>query len=108
MNVSSPDMAMESPPMNEPSSAFPKSPVVPPLPDREPPITIRRQRDGKEVIVMTAKKFRKLERDGRRVVNFTDLSEGEIESIRQAKAPPEAALFNHEFDPNAPDDEPGE
>jgi len=56
-------------------------------------------RNGRERTVMiSVEEYRRLKRRDRRVMGPEDFTAEEIEAIKNAKAPPEAAAFDHELD----------
>ena len=104
MNVSSTPRRNEPLDMDKTYSAFPTSPSTVARPPRERPITIQRGSDGKEVVMMTAKVYREFQRTGRTALAAHELSDGEIEALRQAEPSPESERYNDECDP---ENEPG-
>ena len=54
-------------------------------------------RNGRErVVLISAEEFRRLKRRDREVLRAEDLTEADLEDIRKAEPPAEAAAFDHE------------
>ena len=60
------------------------------------PVTITSK--GRDRLVMMAiEEFRRLKRRDREVLRVEDLTQADLEAIRNAEPPPEAAMFDHEL-----------
>lgn len=54
-------------------------------------------RNGRErLVVLSAEEYRRLKRRDREVLGLEDFSEADLEAIRAAEPPPEAAAFDDE------------
>jgi prevent-host-death family protein len=54
-------------------------------------------RNGRErVVMMSAEEYRRLKRRDREVLRLEDFTEADLEAIRKAEPPAEAAAFDHE------------
>jgi prevent-host-death family protein len=59
------------------------------------PVTITR--NGRErVVVLSAEEYHRLKRRDRQVMALDDFTEADLQAIRQAEPPIEAAAFDHE------------
>jgi PHD/YefM family antitoxin component YafN of YafNO toxin-antitoxin module len=57
-------------------------------------------RDGRDRTVMiSVEEYARLKRRDRRVLGIEDFTEEQIEAVRRAEPPAEAAIFNHEYTP---------
>lgn len=54
-------------------------------------------RNGRErVVVLSVDEYQRLKRRDRQVLGLDDLTEADLQAIRAAEPPPEAAAFDHE------------
>ena len=54
-------------------------------------------RNGRDrLVMMSIDEYRRLKRRDRRVMTLEDFTEEDIAALESVKAPPEAAVFNHE------------
>jgi prevent-host-death family protein len=55
-------------------------------------------RNGRErIIVLSADEYHRLKKRDRQVMGLEDFTEAEVQAIRNAEPPPEAAAFDHEM-----------
>jgi prevent-host-death family protein len=55
-------------------------------------------RNGRErVVLISADEFKRLTRRDREVMGLEDFTKADLEAIRNAEPPPEAAMFDHEL-----------
>ena len=55
-------------------------------------------RNGRErVVLISADEFKRLKRRDREVMGLEDFTKADLEAIRNAEPPPEAAMFDHEL-----------
>jgi PHD/YefM family antitoxin component YafN of YafNO toxin-antitoxin module len=60
------------------------------------PVTITN--NGRDrLVMMSIEEYRRLKRRDRQVMGLEDFTEADLESIRNAEPPPEAAAFDHEL-----------
>ena len=57
-------------------------------------------RNGREsCVLLSTEEYRRLKRRDREVLGLDDFTEADIEAVRQAEAPAEAAAFDNELEP---------